>query len=123
MSVKFSRKAAFMGVFLSILIFVPAVFGQTEIIEFNPDNWDIQFGRVEEYLGQNSFWGRAALKGVEFENGVIEYDVAFEGNRCFAGIFFRLQDPGNTEHFYMRITFGFTSVETSSLGRVKALYN
>ncbi|MFC1563422.1 SMP-30/gluconolactonase/LRE family protein [candidate division KSB1 bacterium] len=83
------------------LICVP-VYGQTDVIEFDSDKWDVQFGRVEEYLGRNSFYGRADLRDVEFENGVIEYDVAFEGDRCFAGVLFRVKDAGNAENFYMR---------------------
>ncbi len=85
-----------------LIIILSSAFAQSQIIEFDSEKWDIQYGKVVEYLGQKSFWGRASLRDVEFENGVIEYDVAFEGGRCFAGIFFRLQDPGNTEHFYMR---------------------
>ncbi|MFC1493292.1 hypothetical protein ACFL6O_04970, partial [candidate division KSB1 bacterium] len=80
MSVKFSGKTTISGVLLSLLIFVSSAFGQSDVIEFDSDKWDIQFGRVEEYLGQKSFWGRASLKDVDFENGVIEYDVAFDGN-------------------------------------------
>ncbi|MCP4727889.1 MAG: SMP-30/gluconolactonase/LRE family protein [bacterium] len=102
MSSKLSAKSTFTGVLLTLLVFATSVFGQSEIIEFDSDRWDIQFGRVEEYLGQKSLWGRANLKDVEFENGVIEYDVAFEGGRCFGGILFRIQDAGNAENFYMR---------------------
>jgi len=85
-------------VFLGLCVSLPA---QDDIIEFTKDNWHLQ-GQVVDHLGQKSLRGRAILKDVEFENGVIEVDMAFDGGRCFGGILFRIQ-PGNTyENFYLR---------------------
>ena len=92
---------------LWFLIFIflasPVVWGQSEIINFDSDRWELQQGsKVEEYLNQKSLVGNATLKDVEFENGIIEVDVAFEGARYFAGINFRMQSAKNYEHFYLR---------------------
>jgi hypothetical protein len=46
--------------------------------------------------------GTALLKDVDFENGVIEVDIAFEGGRSFAGLLFRVQSNENLENFYIR---------------------
>lgn len=62
-------------------------------------------GRVEEYLGRQSLYlkdGQAIVKGSEFTDGVIEYDVAFGPQRGFIGTMWRLQDARNYEEFYMR---------------------
>jgi sugar lactone lactonase YvrE len=73
-----------------------------EMIPFDSDRWDIQAGRVVEYLGQTAFTGRALLKGVDFQNGVIEVDIACDGSRAFAGLLFRVQSNENLENFYVR---------------------
>jgi hypothetical protein len=82
----------FLGVSLS---------AQQDIIEFSKDNWFLQ-GQVVDHLGQKSLRGRAILKDVEFENGVIEVDMAFDGARCFAMIMFRIQQGTSYENFYIR---------------------
>lgn len=75
---------------------------QDEIIDFESDRWTLQGAKVVTHLGQKSLQGSAILKDVEFTNGVIEVDVAFEGSRCFAGIMFRIHQGGNYEDFYLR---------------------
>ncbi|MFC2141722.1 SMP-30/gluconolactonase/LRE family protein [Acidobacteriota bacterium] len=74
---------------------------QQEIVEFSKDKWYLQ-GQVVDHLGQKSLRGRAILKDVEFENGVIEVDMAFDGARCFAMIMFRIQQGTSYENFYIR---------------------
>ncbi len=77
------------------------LFVQDTTLEFTQDNWYLQ-GQVVDHLGQKSLMGKAVLKDVEFENGIIEVDMAFEGSRCFGMIQFRMQ-PGNShESFYIR---------------------
>lgn len=73
-----------------------------EVIAFDSDRWDIQAGKVVEHLGQKAFMGRALLKDVELQNGVIEVDIACEGSRAFAGLLFRVQSNENLENFYVR---------------------
>lgn len=46
--------------------------------------------------------GSAHLNASEFKVGIIDYDVMFQPGRKFAGLQFRIQDPGNYEDFYMR---------------------
>jgi len=89
------------GAALVLLGFCIPLCAQEGIIEFTRDRWSLQ-GQVVDHLGQKSLRGRAILKDVEFENGVIEVDMAFSGGRCFAMILFRIQ-PGNSyENFYIR---------------------
>jgi len=68
---------------------------------FEAPGWKLQ-GRIVNHLGQKSLRGAAILEDVEFEDGIIEVDLAFEGRRCFAGIQFRLRPGGNFENFYIR---------------------
>jgi hypothetical protein len=75
---------------------------QDEIIDFESDRWALQGAKVVTHLGQKSLRGSAILKDVEFGNGVIEVDVAFEGSRCFAGIMFHIHQGRNFEDFYLR---------------------
>jgi hypothetical protein len=75
---------------------------RSEVIEFDSDQWKITNGSVEEYLGRKSLAGGGVLQNVEFVNGVIEVDIAADGQRSFPGIQFRAQDPQNTELFYFR---------------------
>lgn len=75
---------------------------QSVSVPFDSDKWQIRAGEVVDYLGQKAFKGMANLKDVDFHNGVIEFDVAFTGQRCFAGVNFRMQSPANYEHFYLR---------------------
>ncbi len=77
------------------------LFGQDTTLEFTQDKWYLQ-GQVVDHLGQKSLMGRAVLKDVEFENGVIEVDMAFEGSRCFGMIQFRMQSGNSHESFYIR---------------------
>jgi hypothetical protein len=46
--------------------------------------------------------GQARLDGESFINGVIEFDLAFSGDRGFMGGTWRIQDAGNREEFYVR---------------------
>ncbi|MFC2164116.1 SMP-30/gluconolactonase/LRE family protein [Acidobacteriota bacterium] len=78
------------------------VSAQDEIIDFESDRWTLQGGKVVTHLDQKSLRGSAILKDVEFGNGVIEVDVAFEGSRCFAGIMFHIHQGRNFEDFYLR---------------------
>jgi sugar lactone lactonase YvrE len=46
--------------------------------------------------------GRAQLEGVEFENGIIEVDIACNRVRSYPGIIFRYRSEGNYERVYIR---------------------
>lgn len=87
-----------------------------EVIPFNAERWELNPGaKVEEYLGQTALklgnkakpempasLGVATVKDMDFENGIIEYDIAFGETRTFGGVKFHVQSPGDYEKFYMR---------------------
>jgi len=75
---------------------------QSDLIPFDKENWTFFNGEVVEHLGRQSLSGTARLTGVEFENGIIEFDMAINGKRSYPGIFFRVQSVANYEHFYIR---------------------
>lgn len=58
----------------------------------------------EEHLGRRALRlnGAATMKGVAFKDGMIEFDVAFENTRGFAGVIFRRPDSRDGESFYLR---------------------
>lgn len=93
---------------VSLLSILMKVQGQkVKELAFNQEEWDIEAKehRFETYKGQNSLYlenGRARLKNSSFKNGVIEYDIAFEEERNFAGIIFRIHDNQNYEEYYLR---------------------
>lgn len=99
----------------SLLYFLSACFIQLvlpqlsypETVRFDGNQWEIQAKehKVLDYLGRQSFYlqgGFAAVKDSQFTDGIIEYDVAFSGERGFIGAFWRMQDPDNYEEFYVR---------------------
>ena len=105
-------KKYFLSLFLTIFIVLagwhqsPSV-ASNDIIPFESNRWEIEASesRVEDYLGQKSLFiqgGFATVKDSEFTDGIIEYDIAFDGQRGFVGNVWRLQDFGNFERFYIR---------------------
>lgn len=76
-------------------------------ISFDSERWtyDVQRSERVEFLGRDSLFlgnGRVWLKDSKFLNCVIEFDIAFDGERGFPGVLWRAQGDGNYEHFYMR---------------------
>ena len=77
-----------------------------EEVPMTEDNWTLR-GTSEfvEFQGAQAVFlnhGLAVLNDREFENGVIEFDIAFSEIRGFMGINFRVQDSANYENFYFR---------------------
>jgi hypothetical protein len=76
--------------------------------DFDLDHWKITDpkARIEEYLGRKSLYltnGVAYIKDSQFENGVIELDMAAPTNLVsFVGVVFRLEDQENYELVYFR---------------------
>jgi hypothetical protein len=76
-------------------------------VAFDSDRWQIKDpkARVEEHLGRKSLYltsGYAFLKDVEFENGVIEVDIAAQNLASFVGIVFRFESEDDYEVVYFR---------------------
>jgi len=67
---------------------------------YNSENAKVEMVDGKECLFLNS--DLAYLDGVNFSNGIIEFDVKFEQQRSFVGAIFRMIDTDNFEDFYMR---------------------
>ncbi|MFC1563423.1 hypothetical protein ACFL6G_00740, partial [candidate division KSB1 bacterium] len=100
---KFNTKSIILTVIFLISI-NGLVFSQGNIVELNPDKWNVLSGEITEYSGRTALYGTAILTGAEFENGIIEYDIIVDGRRSYPGIIFRLQPggQGNYENIYIR---------------------
>lgn len=87
--------------FTALLIAAPPEEG---IVDFSSERWSVANGRVVDFLGRKAFIGTAHLKDVEFENGVIELDVAVSADRVrsYPGVTFRAWPDGSWERFYIR---------------------
>jgi len=80
-------------------------YGADETVSFDSERWQLgPTSRIEEFMGRKALTltGTVSLKDVEFENGVIEVDLAFKEGRIFPTIIFRRQDEANYEEFYVR---------------------
>ncbi|MCA9734316.1 MAG: SMP-30/gluconolactonase/LRE family protein [Deferribacteres bacterium] len=86
----------------SIFVILSSLKAQEITQEFNEANWQIFSGRIVEHLGRQSVAGSAALKNIEFENGIIEFDIAISGERSYPGIRFRAQSQAQAENIYIR---------------------
>jgi len=75
---------------------------QAEMIPFDEAHWDLSRGRVFEHMGRQAFAGIATLKDVDFQNGVIEVDIASPHVKTYPGILFRVQSRDDYERFYIR---------------------
>ncbi len=85
-----------------LIIFLTTVQAETGNNDFNSENWQIFSGKIVDHLGRKAFMGTALLKGIEFEDGIIEVDVAVDGRRSYPGIIFRMQSQFNRERVYIR---------------------
>src|SRR3954466_1493312 len=74
---------------------------------FDSSAWNISAAdwRVESYQGHSALMlrdGAAWLKGSNFQNGTIEFDIAFSDALGFPGIAFRAATHDDYELFYLR---------------------
>ena len=81
--------------------------GQKITVPMDPENWEVKSdgAKFQKYRGVAGLFlpqGQAGLKGVEFQNGIIEFDIAFPQTRGFPGVKFRMQDDLNYEELYLR---------------------
>ncbi|UCF78439.1 MAG: SMP-30/gluconolactonase/LRE family protein [Candidatus Eiseniibacteriota bacterium] len=79
-----------------------SVAGAAEVIDFESDSWVLRDAEVVDHLGRKCLVGFACLEGVQFEDGVIEVDIAVDGSRSYPGLVFRIQSEENYERFYIR---------------------
>jgi len=89
-------------VLISVIVLCFPIHSWSEAIPFDSDKWVKTNAQVTEHLGRQSIIGFAYLEGVEFENGVIEVDIALTGARSYPGIVFRMQSQRDYERFYVR---------------------
>lgn len=78
-----------------------------EEIPLTKENWTFTSDRsgVVSYQGAPAlslYNATSWLNDYKFEDGVIEFKVAFPKDRGFVGIKFRAADPDSYEHFYLR---------------------
>jgi hypothetical protein len=76
------------------------------IVPFTSGQWQISGDHtIETYKGRESLLldrAVAYLPSAEFENGVIEFDIALSRERGFQGVRFRVRDEQDFEEFYLR---------------------
>jgi hypothetical protein len=91
---------------LIVLVFVQSLV-YAQIVPFTSPRW--KFASTDyslmSYQGKDALLlkkNRAVLEETDFENGVIEYDMAFPQVRSFIGMQFRIADEKNYEEFYVR---------------------
>jgi hypothetical protein len=101
----FKRALSLAASLLSLLFCASSAYSQA--VPFDSDRWEIEAkeSKVIEHLGRKALYlksGIAAVKGSQFTDGVIEFDLAFTGERGFMGVVWRLQDFENYEEFYVR---------------------
>lgn len=100
---KFS--ACLAAAFVCALILSTPAYSQS--VSFDSDGWQIKDSKAlkEEHLGRKSLYlasGFAFLNNVDFEDGVIEVDMAAPMKPAFVGIVFRVESADEHELIYFR---------------------
>lgn len=88
--------------FFLLLVIAMTLSAQDEVIDFESELWVKVDAEIVKHMGRKSLMGVAYLKEVQFENGIIEVDIAVNGMRSYPGINFRIQSLENYERFYIR---------------------
>jgi sugar lactone lactonase YvrE len=99
-----AHRKIFHFTFVLVLLFSIKGFTQEDFIDFESDQWDRQGAEIVQFMDRKCLIGSAFLKDVEFENGVIEVDIAVSGQkaRTYPGVLFRVQSQEDYERFYIR---------------------
>ncbi|MCI0496111.1 hypothetical protein L0Z72_13985, partial [candidate division KSB1 bacterium] len=94
----------FQSALILLLLLSSNLIAQENFINFESDQWDRANAQIVQFLDRKCLIGSAFLKDVEFENGVIEVDIAVSGQkaRTYPGVLFRVQSQGDYERFYIR---------------------
>jgi hypothetical protein len=92
---------------VAALLIAASSAGHAQTVSFAGQEWTPS-GEIElrEYMGREALLvrnGAVLLNGVNFADGVIEFDVAVTGDRCFPGVNFRIDDAERiAENVYLR---------------------
>ncbi|GAA0558609.1 hypothetical protein [Chitinophaga japonensis] len=92
---------------LFILLLASASAAAQTTVPFSSSRWKISGKEAvqETHLGQPALRlkeASALLEDADFQDGIIEFDIALEKDRYFPGIDFRMQDERNFEEYYLR---------------------
>lgn len=92
------------GLLLSLSAFgsSPAFAAGPEMVDFDSEQWTLINAEVTEHLGRKALSGFAVLQDVDFEDGVIEVDIAVDGSISYPGLVFRMTSNESYERFYIR---------------------
>ena len=93
-----------------VVISPSSLFAQTdesETIEFGGHTWRVNAARavIENHMGRTALaltGGRVRSNDIEFSDGVIEFDMAFEEKTGFFGPFWRAESDDRFEEIYLR---------------------
>jgi len=101
--VKFQAGAVAILAMACLAAALPAQDAAGDIVPFTSERWDLEGARVVDHLERKALMGAALLKDVEFEDGIIECDIAMKaGVRSYPGILFRLESMEEYERVYLR---------------------
>lgn len=92
---------AFVMMLGALLLAAPAN-AQTGVVDFRSERWNLVDAEIANRYGRACLSGAAYLEDVEFENGVIEVDIAVDGSRSYPGLVFRMQSEADYERLYVR---------------------
>ncbi len=99
------KLAAARSTFLTIAV-IPLATGiaqpQSTSIDFGSERWSLVDAEIANRFGRECLSGTAFLNDLQFQDGVIEVDIAVDGTRSYPGIIFRRQTEGNYERLYVR---------------------
>jgi len=92
---------------LTVLLAQSIFLAAGQIIPIDTSNWNIEAQSyvLETYKGKDAIYlqgGSITLKDAEFLNGTIEYDIYLKNETSYPGVYFRTQENGNAEQFYVR---------------------
>lgn len=95
-------KLSLVSLLCAVLLAATAI-AQDDIIDFESGRWKLVNAEIVQHMDRKCLIGNAFLKDAEFENGIIEVDIAVKArSRSYPGIVFRSQSEGNYERFYVR---------------------
>ena len=88
--------------FLTLISIHTSAYSQVNVVDFESEKWTFINAQKVDHLGRKALMGSAYLKDVEFQNGVIELDMAVERRTSYPGVLFRMQSVREHERFYIR---------------------